>query len=700
ANALVESVSGDRIIFTIEEGSQTKVKTVAFAGNSFASESSLKRIMKTKEQSLFSTGVYQESKIAEDIDEIQRYYWDRGYIDAAVADVVRDIQVDEDGKSTLSLTFYIEEGNQYTFGGITFEGNELYSDDRLQELLRHGSGKVISKTKLEADFMRINNLYSSDGYIYNLISREEIRDEDTRIIDYKVNIVERGRAHIENVVITGNEKTLDSVITRELPFEEGDIFSARKFVEGQQNLYNTQYFSSIMPSVLPGSGEGLVDVIFNLEEGRTTNIEFGITFAGANTGFPVVGVIGWHDTNFLGKGQNFRIGTEVSGDTQNLNFSFTENWLLGQRWSGGVDFSLDHSLARGIQQDILTPIFAQSDPNRVPDPYDGHYVFAEGGLPYDGASGDLAGLISSGDVVTDYSYAVRQGDTIDSSYLMDYDSFNITLGGSTGYTFVTPYGRIGTATRLDMALSYVNYNKDIYRPYDTAIRLNHRVLQPITKWIFNLSFDNRDIVYSPTKGIYAKQGLTYAGGILPSTRDYNSTISKFQFFATLFDTPLTDTGSLKGIFAFNTNLKFILPQWTFDEGVVTNTTSQDLLYIDGMTTARGWPQIYNGKALWDNWIELRMPIVEQYVWWDWFFSGTGLWSQTSEFAAMGIDDFLFGFGGGARLTIPGFPIGLYLTKRFKFADGAIEWQGGSIFSREGKPQSGIDFVISFTAEVF
>ena len=708
-----------KVVFVVNEGSQTKVKDLSFSGNSFASESTLRRIMKTKAQSLFSTGVFQESRLAEDISIIEGYYWDRGYIDARVVEVVRDIQENEDGDSELRLTFYIEEGVQYVYGGMSFEGNQLYSDERLTDLLRQVPGKVFSKTKLETDFLRINDIYSSDGYIYNGIRLEETRDEENRVISYTVNIVERGRAHIENIVISGNEKTQDYVIYRELPFEEGDIFSARKFVEGHQNLLNTQYFSSILPDVRPGSGEGLVDVIFNVEEGRTVNIEFGITFSGADTGIPIVGVIGWNDSNFLGRGQNFRIGTEISGNTQNLNFSFGESWLFGERWSASVDLTLDHSLAENIRQDILAPIYSEKDSIQVPDPYNGHYVWVsddeatpedESGSAFDGTPEELVAAIAAGDVQTDYAYALQQGETIDSSYLMGYDSYNITLGGSTGYTFVTPVGRVALATRLNTELSYVTYDSAIYRPFDSEIRDNLNRLQPITKLILNASFDSRDLIYSPTKGLYAKQAVTYAGGILPSTRDYISTSTKFQAFATLFDVPVAENWNLKGVLAFNTALSLIFPQWANgDDGWAwrDNTTSQDLLYIDGMTMARGWPRVYEGKALWDTWLELRMPIVEQYVWWDFFASGTGIWSgieknpsQTfSQFGAMGIDDFYFGFGGGARLTIPGFPIGLYFTKRFKIDQG-IQWEGGNILAQEGNPDSGIDFVISFTADLF
>ncbi len=689
--------------FTIDEGSQTRVTQILFSGISFASESTLKRTMKTKERSLFHSGVYQESKVAEDRQAIQTYYWDRGYIDAKVTDVVKDVKKNEEGESELTLTIYIEEGKQWTYGGMTFEGNELFSDEKLESLIRQIPGKVLSKTKLETDFQRVNDLYASDGYIYNTITMDAIRDEQTREIRYVVRIVERGRAHIANIIINGNKKTKDQVIYRELPFEVGDIFSARTYIQGWQNLQNTQYFSSIIPDVRQSTEEGLVDVIFNVEEGKTTNIEFGITFSGATSGVPITGIVGWNDTNFLGKGQDFRIGSEIASNTQNLNFSFTENWLFGKRWSAGADLTIDHSVTDSVKQDILAPIFSATDDNRVPDPYDGHYVYISDGTPFVGTSAELKAAINQGLVVTDYAYAVSNGESIDDSYLMKYDSFNITLGGSTGYTFVTPYGRLGLATRLDTALSFVQYDPLVYRPFDAAIRTNLGTLKPNTKQIFNITFDSRDIIYSPTEGVFLKQSFTYNGGILPSTRDYILSSSKFQGFMTLFSVPLTDTGNLTGVLALNSSIAFILPQFAKGDdgwGWQTNITSTELLYIDGMTMARGWPRIIDQKVLWDNWIELRMPIVKEYVWWDWFFSGTGHWAETYDFAGLSINDFLFGFGGGARLTIPGFPIGLYFTKRFKFENNQISWQGGNTFARDGKPGSGIDFVISFTADLF
>ncbi|MEE8592329.1 MAG: outer membrane protein assembly factor BamA, partial [Spirochaetia bacterium] len=269
--------------FIINEGAQTAIKSIIFSGNSFASEGTLRRQMKTKPQSLFSSGVFQELKFEEDQQRILDYYAERGYIDAKIEEVQRTIERDEEkGKNFLSIMIYIDEGQQWTYGGMDFEGNTIFADEALQELVRQQPGKVLDKIRLEADTQRIADLYYENGYIFNIINRDEQRDAKKQEISYTIHIVETDRAHIENIIIKGNEKTKDYVIYRELPFEEGDIFSKAKVLQGLRNLYNLQYFTAVQPETPPGSAEGLMDLVINVEEGSTANINFGIMFAGGD----------------------------------------------------------------------------------------------------------------------------------------------------------------------------------------------------------------------------------------------------------------------------------------------------------------------------------------------------------------------------------------------------------------------------------
>ena len=315
----------------------------------------------------------------QDKDAILYYYYERGYIEARIVDVIRETVSQEDKQNLISITFYIEEGEQYSFGGIAFEGNTLFTDEELLEQVRSVPGKVLNKMKLESDMIRITDMYYNDGYIFNDITTEEIRSEDGNELSFLMHIKEAGRAHIENIIIEGNTKTKDYVILRELPLEVGDVFSKDKIMQGLNNLNNLRYFETFVPETPQGSAPGLMDLIINVEEGRTIDLNFGVTFTMEAGSLPIVGFITWTDRNFMGTGQEISVSSEVSTSTQSLTFSYDESWLAGRRWSGGIDFSIEHSLTEDVAQDILYPQFSgTTDDNAqmVPDPYDGHWVNA------------------------------------------------------------------------------------------------------------------------------------------------------------------------------------------------------------------------------------------------------------------------------------------------------------------------------------
>ena len=223
-------------------------------------------------------------------------------------------------------------------------------------------------------------------------------------------------------------------------------------------------------------------------------------------------------------------------------------------------------------------------------------------------------------------------------------------------------------------------------------------------WV-NLIWDKRDFVTNPTNGFFLNQITTYAGGILGGDTQFIKTQSKAEAFLKLIEIPVSDKYTFKTVFAAHTSFSAILSQYYNDSGLGWNVkaTTGDLLYIDGMNIAKGWPFQQNGKAMWDNWIELRMPIAENVLWGDLYFSGTGFWTELSNIDLKSpnfIDDFYFSFGGGIRFTIPGLPIGLYLTKRFRINDGAVAWEPGTIFTNADNPNSGMDLVIAFQFGLF
>ncbi|MFW6214358.1 MAG: outer membrane protein assembly factor BamA [Alkalispirochaetaceae bacterium] len=702
------------LYFDIQEGSQLTIEEIRFEGNSFATDSTLRGVIQSNEQSLFNRGVYQDRMVEQDRNRIERWYQERGYVDATVTEVARDVErSEEEMRSSVRLTFFIEEGELYTFGGIDFQGNTIFSDEELRGLVRLDEGDTLDLTRLDADYQRVADRYYQNGYIFNQITREANRDEDENVISYTVNIVERNRAHIENIIIRGNEKTEDFVLYREIPLEVGDVFSATKIRQGLQNLANLQYFSAITPETPEGSAEGLMDLVVNVEETTTADITFGVAFGG-NQEFPVSAQVRWQDRNFRGRGQTFGIDTSLSPITQTLNFNFTEPWLFGQRWSGGVDFSVERSRITGVPQDILAPVFSSDEEDEaVPDPFTGQYVFTEettiDGVTYEAGEyfpGDPSDEnVDLYDLERDYDYAGGGLAAIPDEYLMEYNAWNFGLSGSTGYTFQTVAGRLRPGTSIGTRLNYITYDESIYRPFNASTRDNLNSWRVINFWRLGLSLDDRDIVFSPSSGYLLDQSLVFYGGFLFGDRHFIRSESKAQAFVTLWDWPVFDNWNWKMVLGAESSFDMVFPHFFYpgDSDYETDGPGEQYLIIqDGIFNSRGWPRD-RGEALWNNWLELRMPLAEQVIWWDTFLEGARLWQDREDIGSGEgtINDWKFTMGSGVRFVIPQFPIRLYIAKRFLVEeDGTIDWQTGNLFNRGGEEGRGVELVFSIGAEFF
>jgi outer membrane protein insertion porin family len=643
------------VTFDITEGSQTTVKEVRFSGNLFASESTLKGLMKTKPPFfLIDTGVFEESKFEEDKKAILGYYTDHGYVDVQIERVDKDVQ-SEGGKNYLTLTIYVNEGQQWTFGGITFIGNSVFPTAKLEELITQKPGKTLSFQRLGNDYQNIQFMYYNNGYIFNRFDLvENPRDTQTNTISYTLTITELDKAHIENIIFKGNKKTREFVLRRELPFEEGDIFNRAKILEGIRNLYYLQYFSSIQPETPAGSAEGLMNLVVTVEEESKVDLKFGLSFSGET--FPVSGYISWNDPNFNGTGETWGASLNISPITQSVSLNFIEPWMLGVRWSLGGSLSLGHSYMSGIPQDILAPIFTDDQSGiAAPDPY---ASWAE------------------------YQAAKLAQQGIPSQYLMSYDSIDLTLSVNTGYRWAIPIGYFGIMGGISSGIRWITYDPTLYRPFDKTVRDNLNNFNVIDKLATTIYLDGRDDPSKPMTGYQISQGLTYTGGFLFGNRQFNRTDSTLEGFLTVLNIPVSEDWSFQTVLAAHSSLSLLLPQYGYTEagwGVTDHPIADptDMLYMDGMNIGRGWGQRF-GEALWDNKLELRVPISKEYFWAAAYFDAVGIWQHPSDLLAMNVNQFYFSFGLGLQLAIPQFPIRIYLGKEFQIVNGQVEWKKGQL----------------------
>ena len=693
------------VVFRINEGARTTIDEIRFSGNAFASAGALRRAIESREQSIFSSGVFREGNLERDRQEIRRYYAERGYVDAEVVEIDQEIVEDSEDRRRMRLTYFIEEGEQWTFGGFRFEGNEIFTDEQLTRSTRLSEGSVLNAVRLEQDFDAILDVYREGGYLFNEIDLREDRDETENTITYTVQIVERGRAHIENIVVRGNEKTGENVVLREVPLEEGDVFSLTRLRDGLRNLANTQFFTDVQHEIPEGSAPGLLDLVLNVEEAPTTDLNLGVSFGGGGEdAFPVSGQIGWQDRNFRGQGQTVGLELNASPTSQRLSLRFQERWFRDIPWTVGGDISVERTLRRNEPQDALEPVGVG-----VPDPFTGEYVFNDdvedgpdgrsysAGDPFPGTPSDDE--IDEYDLVTDYRYAGgRRG--IPSDYLMSYTEWDVGLGLNTSRRWRTPIGQLTLGTSGRTRVSYIQYDDELYRPFDPTLRANLRNWRFINQLGFNAQVDSRDLFVSPSEGGIARQEVRFVGGPLGGTRHYVRTDTRLEHFFTLWDYPLFDNWNWKGVLAAHTSLAVQWPTfYRWDDGPLFDP-GPDAVRIDGATTARGWPGA-SGQARWNNWLELRQPIAEDIVWFDTFVDAVALYGERGDILETTRQDFRFTLGAGFRFTVPQFPIRLYLGKRFRIdEDGSVAWQPGNLFRREEEPTSGLDFIFSLGTEFF
>lgn len=707
ANATVEHELSDvdennrqTVTFRIEEGARTTIDEVQFVGNTFASAGSLRRAIVTREQSIFNSGVFREGNLEEDRQAIQRWYAERGFVDAQVSETDREVIEDDDPLRTrLRITYFIEEGEQFTFDGFEFEGNVIFSDDQLLRGVRLQEGRILNAVQLQQDFDAILDVYREGGYLFNEIDLEERRDETGDSIGYTIRIVERGRARIENISVRGNERTRDHVILREVPLQEGDVFSLTRLRQGLQNLANTQFFTGVVHDIPEGSVPGLLDLVLTVEEAPTTDLTFGITFGGGGD-FPVSGQIGWQDRNFRGLGQTFGLNVTASPGTQSLSLTFQERWFTGRPWSLGGDVTVTREVRPNEPQDVLSPF-------GVTDPFTGEYVFSEdqssgafdgysAGDPFPGIPTDQQ--IEDLNLVTDFEYAGgRSG--IPEDYLMTYEEWSVSTGANTSRRFTTPLGRLTLGTNGRIRVTFATYDDTLFRPADPILRDNLNQWRFVNSLGFNASLDNRDIIFNPSSGGLVRQELNFVGGPLGGNRHYIRTDTRAEHFFTLWDVPVSDSWNWKGVLGAHTSVGIQWPAFFRWDGDDPFAPGPDRLFIDGQTVARGWPR-QTGEARWNNWIELRQPLAPQVVWFDTFLDAVALYDERADMLSTGRTDFLFTMGAGLRFTIPQFPIRLYLGKRFSYDNDGIQWEPGDVFNNPDRPDSGLQFIFSLGTEFF
>ena len=334
----------------IEKGQRFKINEIEIIGNQSISTNKIKRFMKeTKERKwyrFFKRSKFQYSLFNEDKKNIISKYNDLAHRDAQI---ISDTIYDFDEKS-INVSFTIREGRQYYIRKIEWSGNQKYSTGLLDTVLGIQKGDLYNKSILDTKlFMNpngtdISSLYMDDGYLFFQVNPIEKRVEFDSV-DLEIKIYEGKQARIKNISVSGNTKTSDYVILRDMYTHPGDLFSRDAIIRTQRQLSQNGYFDpeklAVNPS--PNPTDGTVDIEYVVEERPNDQIEL----SGGWGNNSLVGTLGVTFNNFSAKkffkkgswsplpsgdGQRLSIRAQSSGYFfQSYNMSFTEPWLGGKK---------------------------------------------------------------------------------------------------------------------------------------------------------------------------------------------------------------------------------------------------------------------------------------------------------------------------------------------------------------------------------
>lgn len=347
------------------------------------SDRGLRRSMKDTKQKgimrIFSRSKFNKTAYERDKKTIIYKYNAIGLRDAAI---VKDSVYNIDDK-TMAIEIWVDQGDEYYFGDISWVGNTKYSDGQLDTLLGIKKGDRYDKSLLEQrlymsqDGRDITSLYMDRGYLFFNISPVEMNiDDENNHINYEIRINEGKQARIKNIFIFGNTKTNDHVILREIRTQPGDLFNRNDIIRTQRELANLGYFDPEQFNVnpIPNPVDGTVDIEYYVVEKSSDQIEL----SGGYGAGRLIGTLGLSFTNFstknffkkgawqplpAGDGQRLSIRGQTYGrGYQSYNLSFTEPWLGGKKPTSFTIFS-SYSLITNSQDKVLNKDTPQETPN-------------------------------------------------------------------------------------------------------------------------------------------------------------------------------------------------------------------------------------------------------------------------------------------------------------------------------------------------
>jgi len=349
---IVELKGGDKnIVYYIEEGKKIVLSEVIISGNTVIPTKEIKESMKNQEHWLFSffgnSGTLRSEDLKEDVEIIRNLYYNRGYIQVQVNDPIveeRPLTVHTyefmgqtetyTTSNEVAVRIRIQEGDQFQIGSVTLKGNTTVTDSELLKEIMLKRGDVFSREILRQDVARIMDRYDSIARPFaNVVPLFDINQEK-KTVALSFEIQEGGEVRIGRIDITGNNKSRDKVIRREMRLDEGDLYSKKALKRSYERINNLNFFESVDLSPERRLQEPVMDLNIRVKEKMTGNLSIGGGYSSVDKLMAIAEVT---QGNLGGRGQLLKFKVQWGSTRKIYMVSFMEPYLFDKPVWGRVD---------------------------------------------------------------------------------------------------------------------------------------------------------------------------------------------------------------------------------------------------------------------------------------------------------------------------------------------------------------------------
>ncbi len=328
------------VTFTIVEGDKYDIGTIRIVGNKVLKEKDIKSKLQTTELFLwYFGGTLKREELRRDLDRIRAYYLDNGFLDIAVEEP--QIEINQ-AKKSLVVTIRVEEGPQYRISALTIGGNKLIPEGEIRRLMTSMPGGVFSRERLQADVVAITDRYSEHGYLFTDVAPVTDVQHGDNTVSVSMEIAEGQQAFINRIEITGNLRTRDKVIRREVLMVEGDVFNSALLRASQRNLQNMGYFEEpIKIETRRVTSPDKVDLVVDVKEKSTGAFTIGGGFSSVDG---AIGVATISQSNLFGLGKRVSLAAQIGQNADRGNIEYNDPHFLDS------DFHVHHARIRHQDQ--------------------------------------------------------------------------------------------------------------------------------------------------------------------------------------------------------------------------------------------------------------------------------------------------------------------------------------------------------------